>query len=86
MAQLAKKSRLYSFADAAKVCPEGFRLPTKEDFEDLNEYAFGQVKDEDLIFFALVSKGVATWAYEEEIEASGLLGFNALLSVRCIKD
>lgn len=27
--------RLYSWAEARSVCPEGWRLPTKEDFESL---------------------------------------------------
>ena len=35
--------RLYSWAEARSVCPEGWRLPTKEDFESLVAVTSGEV-------------------------------------------
>ena len=34
--------RLYSWAEAKSVCPDGWRLPTKEDFESLIAAAVGE--------------------------------------------
>lgn len=36
-----KMGRLYTWADAKSVCPEGWRLPTREDFEKLAFLAGG---------------------------------------------
>ena len=39
--------RLYSWAEAKSVCPEGWRLPTKEDFESLIAATGGALKARD---------------------------------------
>jgi len=35
---LAKYGRLYSYSDALAACPEGWRLPTDEDWQQLEQY------------------------------------------------
>ena len=56
--------RLYSWAEARSVCPEGWRLPTKEDFESLVAATAGALKARDGWF----KKG----------NGSDAFGFNAL--------
>lgn len=59
--------RLYSWAEAKSVCPEGWRLPTKEDFESLIASADGS---------GVVLKARDGWF--KKGNGSDALGFKAL--------
>jgi len=43
-----KYGRLYTWDAAMKVCPSGWRLPTREDWNDLVEFAGGKVAGKEL--------------------------------------
>ena len=62
-----KYGRLYNWEDARAVCPNGWRLPEKEDFEDL----ISVVENENAEFL----KSTTGWPYHA---GNNELGFNAL--------
>ena len=84
----AKYGRLYKWDDAVKACPDGWRLPTKNDFEDLfvavgGRLSAGQVlkstsgwksdgDGRDAYGFSAIPAG-----YWDEYDSYGLEGSNA---------
>jgi uncharacterized protein (TIGR02145 family) len=58
-----KYGRLYTWEVANKICPKGWRLPTKSEFESLLSYAGGRDRKKAL----------------KILTADSILGFNALL-------
>ncbi|WP_290762215.1 fibrobacter succinogenes major paralogous domain-containing protein [Fibrobacter sp. UBA4297] len=67
-----KYGRLYNWEEAKTVCPDGWRLPSKEDFEDL----ISNVEDENAEFL----KSTSGWLYHN---GNNELGFNALPAGNC---
>ena len=73
--------RLYSWAEAKTVCPEGWRLPTKEDFESLiattvGEAAAGAAKSAGANGAGAALKASDGWF--KKGNGSDALGFKAL--------
>ena len=73
-----KYGRLYNWEAAFQVCPEGWHLPSKEEFEELVEIAGKMVGSRDKAGFALKSK--SGWIDFEGKSGNGIdiLGFSAL--------
>lgn len=67
-----KYGRLYNWEDAKTACPDGWRLPSKEDFKDL----ISNVEDENAEFL----KTTTGWAYHN---GNNELGFKALPAGNC---
>ncbi len=61
--------RLYDWHDASKICPEGWRIPSKEDWENMISYlenniyeeGYGELLIEKKIGKILKEKGTAHW-------------------------
>ncbi len=75
--------RLYTWHDALTACPEGWRLPTKEDFLKLIKKAGGKRSKRDPASWLNAGKALkseAGWFYEGKSRHNGknTLGFNAL--------
>jgi len=75
-ANCVKYGRLYNWEMAMKVCPNGWHLPSKEEFQTLVNFAGG----EEIAGNALKAK--SDWAWNEEANISGNgtdnYGFSAL--------
>ena len=67
-----KYGRLYNWEEAKTVCPDGWQLPSKDDFEDL----ISNAEDENAEFL----KTTTDWAYHN---GNNELGFNALPAGNC---
>ena len=70
--------RLYSWADAKSVCPEGWRLPTKEDFESLVAVAVGESAKSAGVNGAAGTALKARNGWFKKGNGSDALGFKAL--------
>ncbi len=66
---------LYMWSDAKNICPEGWRLPTKAEFEDLLRYA-GDESDIQLLKLRAEKWTVNDWG--EEKSGMDSFGFGAL--------
>lgn len=73
-----KYGRLYDWNEAVTVCPEGWHLPSKEEFEELEKLA-GQ-KAGDIDEAGTVLKSTTGWKNEDGKSGNGIngLGFGAL--------
>ncbi len=69
---------LYSWKNALRACPEGWHLPTKDEFEKLLNYAGDNNNAEkpNLAFLALIAKKLVWGCYSEK--ATNNTGFSAL--------
>lgn len=70
--------RLYTWAEAQGVCPEGWRLPTREDFETLVKVADGLKADGSLDQNAAGAVLKSTSGWFKKGNGSDALGFKAL--------
>jgi len=79
--QFSEFGRLYNWFKACEVCPEGWRLPGKEDWEELLKYINHSVKFndacEDLNAYKLKMPGTTMWEYEH-YSITNETGFSAI--------
>jgi len=71
--------RLYNFYTARRVCPDGWHLPSKEEWEELVEYLKSLPDDNGVYAYSskLREQGMSHWATSSK-DASNVSGFTAL--------
>jgi len=69
--------RLYEWEAAVKACPEGFHLPSRDEWDSLAAYAQAQTGDENNSL-----RSVDTWDSPLVTPGDDVFGFNALASGR----
>ncbi len=78
---------LYTWADANKVCPDGWKIPAKEDFEKFLEYVEthkqGLTEHGETVFLALIADA-ADWGHAGITSATNEFDFSALPAGRFI--
>lgn len=68
--------RYYNFEDAKQACPEGWRLPTEEDWKSLEESANNKCGD---LMAKAEFNGNKIWEFWPEVDINNKTGFSALL-------
>jgi uncharacterized protein (TIGR02145 family) len=70
---------LYNYASAIKVCPEGWRLPSKKDWEELVEFVGGDsLAGKMLKASGTIENGKGLWKAYKEFEGTDVFCFGAL--------
>jgi uncharacterized protein (TIGR02145 family) len=69
--------RLYQWTSAIKACPEGFHLPSRDEWDSLAAYAMEQAGDENNSL-----RSTESWDLDLVMPGNDVFGFNALASGR----
>lgn len=69
--------RLYEWSSAVKACPDGFHLPSQDEWDSLAAYALENAGDENTSL-----RSTESWDSDLVTPGNDILGFNALASGR----